>query len=288
MEGIKDKLERFYSPIKNYKEGGSDTRYKSWEWCHMFFIKNKKTKNQKKIDQMALQLAFYLASWGMYRGSSYLLQRDYKAHKPAIREILNKKYNLLWNYNPTTENIEKAKKLLFDKDEGIYWKVKKSYTNYYGVEDESSDILTTKILMGTFGCIPAFDRYFKKGLSTYKKNNGNKIDGYSLTQNIENNDGVTFTALAHLAIKHNCDLKLDSNNSYPPMKCLDMYFWQIGYELDVAKNLINENKSDKQKKKLLEKAKKLKICNIEDKKANTEIFKKASDQILKLNIIKKH
>ena len=30
----------------------------------------------------------YLSSWGMYRGSSFLLQKDYKIHKPIIVEAL--------------------------------------------------------------------------------------------------------------------------------------------------------------------------------------------------------
>ena len=29
--------------------------------------------------------------------------------------------------------------------------------------DGASDILVTKIMLGTFGCVPAFDTYFKKG-----------------------------------------------------------------------------------------------------------------------------
>ena len=34
--------------------------------------------------------------------------------------------------------------------------------------DGASDILVTKIMLGTFGCVPAFDTYFKKGLRVWK------------------------------------------------------------------------------------------------------------------------
>lgn len=44
---------------------------------------------------MSLQLAFYLASWGMYRGSSFLLQKDYRVHIPVVKELLQKKYDVL-------------------------------------------------------------------------------------------------------------------------------------------------------------------------------------------------
>lgn len=34
---------------------------------------------------MALNLGFYLASWGMYRGSSFLVHKDYTVHEGAVR-----------------------------------------------------------------------------------------------------------------------------------------------------------------------------------------------------------
>ena len=39
------------------------------------------------VDYLTLQLAFYLASWGMYRGSSELLQKDYLIHEPIVEII---------------------------------------------------------------------------------------------------------------------------------------------------------------------------------------------------------
>ena len=47
-------------------------------------------------DYLSLQLAFYLASWGMYRGSSFLLQKDYKVHEAVVKELLDSKYNCLF------------------------------------------------------------------------------------------------------------------------------------------------------------------------------------------------
>ena len=55
---------------------------------------------------------------------------------------------------------------------------------------QASDILVTKVMLGVFGCVPAFDTYFKKGfgVSTFSKGslrlvgefyraNAAKIDG---------------------------------------------------------------------------------------------------------------
>ena len=96
-EQIRKTIECYYSQIKEYTEDGSATRYKSWEWCHKEFLKARDllskgsvTEEHKDnmIDTLALHLAFYLASWGMYRASSFLIKRDYKAHKKAVSAIL--------------------------------------------------------------------------------------------------------------------------------------------------------------------------------------------------------
>ena len=230
MDTIKDKISRFYSLIENYKEGAPDTRYKSWEWCHEYFFENKDHNDENTKDIMALHLAFYLASWGMYRGSSFLLQRDYKTHKQAIDIILEQKYNSLWNYNPKDYNaIKQASELIFGND-GAYRKIKESYK-----DAKASDTLVTKILMGTFGCIPAFDRFFKRGISVCFGNN--EYNGYKITQSIDNANTIngmsTFMALSYFVKDNEQDFKIKGHNEYSPMKCLDMYLWETGYELDL-------------------------------------------------------
>lgn len=293
METITQKINRFYSLISDYKEGAPDTRYKSWEWCHQAFLEHRTDNSEENIEFLSLHLAFYLASWGMYRGSSYLLQRDYKAHKAAVREIIKTDYNELWDYVPSEDNIERINNLLFNTESGIYWKVKNSYKGYdennananENNDDESSDTLTTKILMGTFGCIPAFDRFLKTGISCYNLNHDGKktkIRNYKLTQSIESKkkDGTivstdSFKALASLVLENPEIFQITSNFYYPPMKCVDMYLWEVGYEMDIANSLVKPNRtvSEKAKRKLYNKAVELGYCrenqNYED--ANNEI-----------------
>lgn len=71
----------FYNDLKADENG----RYRSWEHCYSHFIKARESK-EVDYDYLSLQLAFYLASWGMYRGSSFLLQKDYKVHIPVVKE----------------------------------------------------------------------------------------------------------------------------------------------------------------------------------------------------------
>ena len=67
----------------------SNHRFKSWEYCYTAF------GNLDSVDYLSLHLAFYLASWGMYRGSSFLLQKDYRIHIPVVKELLSEKYDAL-------------------------------------------------------------------------------------------------------------------------------------------------------------------------------------------------
>ena len=71
----------FYNDLKVDENG----RYRSWKHCYSHFIK---ARESKKVDYeyLSLQLASYLASWGMYHGSAFLLQKDYKVHIPVVKE----------------------------------------------------------------------------------------------------------------------------------------------------------------------------------------------------------
>lgn len=252
MELIQTKIKTFYSAIENYDEGNANTRYKSWEWCYKAFNearKNYDPNDKATVDTLALQLGFYLASWGMYRGSSFLLQRDYKAHINVVKIILKEEYKDLWGFDPSKGDIIKTADLIYGdgKKEGIYNEIKSSYriknNNIHSSdevnedEDIPTDTLVTKILMGTFGCVPAFDRYLKLGIREYKRNNF-CLGKYKLIQNISKRD--TFLALCDIA-KHykkalSETIKIDNELSYPIMKFLDMFLWQWGKDTDEEKN----------------------------------------------------
>ena len=143
--------------IEKYYEGSSNSRYKSWEWCHLKFInafnkiKNKEILDSEKeslIDDLSLNLGFYLASYGMYRGSCFSLRCDYKIYKSIVKVILDEKYDILWNYDPSSDKEYKAKELLFNKEDGVIQRIKDAYLDI----DESfkaSNTLITKILLIT-------------------------------------------------------------------------------------------------------------------------------------------
>lgn len=95
---MKDTLSKYYDNIKKDK----NHRLKSWEHCYTQFkmVFNKNELSVKGRDYLSLHLAFYLASWGMYRGSSFMLEKDYKMFYGVVE--------LHFNMNPKYDNNKAA------------------------------------------------------------------------------------------------------------------------------------------------------------------------------------
>lgn len=200
-DDIRSTVGTFYANME------SATRYKSWEHCYGYFSKDDK---EFDMDVGALHLAFYLASWGMYRGSSFLLKHDYKIHTSTVK-YLRKNRNL----NIDIKNIDKSK---IDDTANMVYKL------FRAVEDKykdfhcngASEILVSKILLGTFCVMPAFDRFYVGGVRQAGIGYGPKTEN-----NIKN-------ALSFYMENKNTFDSLEYTNKYPPMKLVDMYFWQKG------------------------------------------------------------
>ena len=139
-------------------------RYKSWDNCFKAFSTSKQTEIQ------ILELAFYLASWGMYRGSSGLLQKNHLIHKGAVDIIFSKTSQKL-KCNQTTEvKRENIAAILEVKNQ-----LAEHYSSIYFTKGADkpkpispTDTLLSKIMLGTLGCVPAYDRYFIDGLKEMK------------------------------------------------------------------------------------------------------------------------
>ena len=199
-------------------------RYLSWGHCYKYFRDHSKLTSEDLIDHGSLHLAFYLASWGMYRGSTFLLWKDYKIHRYVVNEILNPKYSCFWDLDlDSLSDAGPEIQLLFSLADAI----KKIYRDHIKTVDsipkqiDVSDTLVTKILLGTMACTPAYDRYVIAGLGKrgFKHRRFTQAS-YRELLNFYRMNSNTFSGL-RLPIPN-------SNFCYPPMKLIDMYFWSIG------------------------------------------------------------
>ena len=96
------------------------------------------------------------------------------------------------------------------------------------LHNELSDTLITKILMGTLGCVPAYDRYFIAGIKNRKVATGI----YNIKSVLQLVDFYEKNADRLDQVQQNMTV---FDLPYPQMKIIDMGFWQIGYDLDMKK-----------------------------------------------------
>lgn len=195
-------------------------RYKSWEHCYRYFHECKK----KDSEHGALQLAFYLASWGMYRGSSYLLWKDYKIHCELIENIYRERSKI---HDYSEENDDSNAEYILSLVDIIreYYKERITSVNGEPRTVRASNTLATKIILGFNGLVPAFDRFFMDGLKLTAGFDRHTANSTTLKQIFAfyRKNGAEFDKAA----KH---IESHGGIAYPPMKMVDMYFWQIGFQ----------------------------------------------------------
>lgn len=225
LQLTKDMLDKAFEKFKEARNK-PNSRLKSWEHCigefHKAFDKPKEAvSDEKTVDYLCLHLGFYLASWGMMRGSSELLQCDYKIHEKAVKCVLE--YNDL--YGIDLDELCKDKK---DKFEQLCNGIKDAY------DWDISSILLSKIILGTLGIVPAYDGCFVEALREYGISESVKFGVGSLeklskyfSDNFKKEiDGY----VKEIAGKEGCP-------HYTRAKVIDGIMWFLGNEIFQRKNL---------------------------------------------------
>lgn len=153
--------------IQRFLQGGGKhhglqprERYASFDYCYNYFQSFpeqgcvESLAEPENMQQSCLQIGFYLASSGMLRGSSFLLQKSAKFYEPLIRCIATGE-SALWDIDVdryTEENLD----LLVRCEHRIVAALRDG--------GRASATLVTKIMLGVYGNVPAFDNYLVSGL----------------------------------------------------------------------------------------------------------------------------
>ena len=209
-------FKEYVTAFTNSQQHQEHGRFLSWNKCYEHFQKKEAGLN---LDYSALLLGFYLASWGMLR-NSFLLDYTYTIHIEPIKIILDKEYEGLFKI-----------KLAEEKDIELLFELVGKLKNYYEEAWKNSskkgktahlDILVSKIILGTLGLTPAYDSYVKKTLAQQKISQ--QFNEKSYTELLKFYDDNKDT-IAPLCKKY----------KYPPMKIIDIIFWEKGKEIDGEK-----------------------------------------------------
>jgi len=148
---MNENIKKFIEEFEATRE--PNERDTSFDYCYNYFYsfykgnKLHELANEENLQRSCLQLGFYLASWGMLR-NSFLLKKSVRYFSDLIKEI-SKIDPKLWEIDVDNYNDENIK-LLLDCQLKIIEVIK-----------NNSDTLITKIMLGVFANVPAYDYYFR-------------------------------------------------------------------------------------------------------------------------------
>lgn len=233
---IVQKAQDFANHPCNHEDG----RFQSWNYCHNAFRNYIEQRKQSQaadyqddvaIDYLCLQLGYYLASWGMLRGS-FLLYKNYKVHQGLVEKIVSPEYDCLWELDckqlVANRNHEQTKlQELIDFINDYYFAERKEVKEVKSVK--ISITLVSKILLGTIACMPAYDSYI---ISTLRKNK--KLLGGISVASKPSTLTSSLVKLAEFYVQHEKEFKKHVAKAglteYPDMKLLDMGLWNMEFD----------------------------------------------------------
>lgn len=218
MNYYRENIESVVLDFKSSRDGMS--RYASYDYCFNHFNSVENNKLTDDMEKSCLALGFYLASWGMFRGSSFLLGKSVKTFVPVI-EYIAELDESVWQIDAGNLNHN------YDQVIEIYNKIKEALIS----GNNAHLTLITKIMLGIFGCVPAYDRFFIKsfneifvgrcGFSCFNKTSLSCIyDFYTANQEVIDVCSKQTSTLGFY--------DSTSNFLYKKSKIIDMYGFTIG------------------------------------------------------------
>ncbi|WP_153505468.1 hypothetical protein [Cumulibacter manganitolerans] len=190
----------------------------SWDYCYRWFNFDGRAPHDERRD--CLELGYYLANWGMFRGSGVLMRTNLAALRNTI--------SVIDSHHADMRDVD----IVGSDDE---WAALDA--TYEALESalpgNPSPTLITKVMLGVWGCVPAMDTYVlagikdlrsrarKTGLETF---NRRFYDYLSLLRHTHA-DEIEEHRNADL---HSFGEPSTSATRLPAGKILDMYLFQVG------------------------------------------------------------
>lgn len=197
-----------------------DHRLASYDYCYNYFysFQSNPEKLKENKEKSSLYLIGFLASWGMLRGSSFLLtEKGIGVYKKLIPLIVN--FDDLWEIDLEDYNNEENMERIIEFKKSVQDK----WVNY-----NITDNLISKIMMGVYGCVPAFDNYFVKGARKYGYEMGKFENRLKEVNRVYNNHSKTLDSIEIKTLNFRTKEVNKRDVFYTKAKILDMIFWRKG------------------------------------------------------------
>lgn len=200
-------------------------RERSWDFCFNYFQDH--PKPTRDLEMSCLQLGYYLASWGMLRGSSYLFRETNVSH-----------------YLHAIKVIEDADQRLRGLDAEHYGDpaVRQSLLSTYARLGDAllprggtRKTLVTKVMMGVWGVIPSFDTYFIAAFRSLAEDRENAAFRYpndaclALLGEFYSDHAEEIDGLAQRFTTIDFTTGSPTGRHLTQMKIIDMFGFQYGY-----------------------------------------------------------
>lgn len=214
----------YYDNIK--PAGGNEyPRLKAWEFIyeHIWGDKNRSWADltgKDGLETTALHIGFYLANWGMFRGSSKLLRNsNLDLMKDLAVLLLTGRSADLFELSLEDFRSEAPK---VRQNQAALDAVLDSLTSTIKSDVKWTDTLKTKILLGIWGEFPALDTYYCAGCKAAFKDR----------PLLRKANGKGLTALADLIQERDFELpKFYTSKkrlAYPKARIMDMALFEYG------------------------------------------------------------
>lgn len=203
--------------------GVATARSQSYDHCYNYFADTKDPTAD--LEKSCAVLGFYLASWGMYRGSTYLQQETNSSHlAPAIRAI-----QIL---RPTLAGIDLNN--YSEKNRDLVLSAYGDIRDALQIRQRSQVTIVTKVMVAAFGCIPAFDRNFSQAfrrvLQPHARLPHGRVDSDVLRMlaafYLANRDDIEKLHQESRTVAFGTDTV--TGHRLSRAKIVDMYFYELG------------------------------------------------------------
>lgn len=147
-------------------------RVLSWDFCFEHFADVERVRRDRQASCM--QLGYYLASWGMLRGSSYLFRNTNARHYLHALDVIERYTPEMDGLTPARFGEQQTQELLL----ALYQELGAALLP----EGGRRITLVTKTMMGVWGVFPSLDSYFMQtfGAIAKERNKGRMFSRFDV------------------------------------------------------------------------------------------------------------